>query len=148
MIIMRPAIVIICLLLSSLGMASPQCETASGETLKTPSENNKAFAALGSRESGSDQIIGIVKDGELLPLEPREGFIGPLRLTRIRMMEARSPESGELDLEDYEGRVIMVWSQGSGGGWLYAARIVDQAGPILTAVALRVFGQENQTAGE
>lgn len=99
-------------------------------------------------ESVGDLIIGLVKDGEFLPLEPRESFLGPLRLTRIRMVEARSPESGELDLGDYEGRIIMVWSQGSGGGWLYAARIVDQASPILTAVVLRVFEQDNQTAGE
>jgi hypothetical protein len=40
----------------------------------------------------------------------------------------------------------MVWSQGSGAGWRYDAKIIDQAGPILTALALRIFGQDNQTA--
>jgi hypothetical protein len=143
---MKPAIVIISLLLFSLGLACTQCETANEETLKNASENNKAFVAA-DQESGSDQIIGMVRDGEFLPLEPRQG-LGSLRLTSIRMMEARSPESGELHLEDYEGSVIMIRSQGSGGGWLYAARIVDQAGPILSAVALRIFGHDNQTAGE
>jgi hypothetical protein len=92
-------------------------------------------------------LLGIVKDGKFLPLESCQGFLGPVRLTSIRMREARSPESGDLNLEDYEGSVIMVWSQGSGGGWLYDAKITDQAGPILTALALRIFGQDNQTAG-
>ena len=144
---MRQVIVIVCLLFLSLGQASPPCETATGATSIASSENTKTIGAI-DQEYGRDQlIIGIVKDGEFLPLESRQGFPGSVRLTSIKMMEARSPESGELTLEDYEGSVIMVWRQGSGGGWLYDARVVDQAGPILTALALRIFGQDNQTAG-
>jgi hypothetical protein len=145
--IMRPAIVIVCLLFLSLGQASPPCETATEVTSETPTGNDKIFGATDQEHGSYHLIIGIVKDGEFLPLESRQGFLGPVRLTSIRMIEARSPESGELNLEDYGGSVIMVWSQGSGGGWLYDAKIVDQAGPILTALALRIFGQDNQTAG-
>jgi hypothetical protein len=145
---MRPTVVIICLLLLFLCSCSLQCETANWEALKDAGENNKSFTAPDSWEGGGDLIIGIVRGGEFHPLESRQSLLGPVKLTSIRMMEARSPESGELRLEDYEGSVIMVWTKGSGGGWLYDARIVDQAGPILTAVALRVFGQDNQTARE
>jgi hypothetical protein len=29
----------------------------------------------------------------------------------------------------------------NGGGWIYLAEVSEQAGPILTAVVQRVFGQ-------
>jgi hypothetical protein len=89
---------------------------------------------------GEEQLLGLVQDGKFMPLN--SSFALPIRLTSIQMMEARSPESGELNLTGFEGEVIMVSGRGGGGGWVYSARVIDRAGPILTAVALRVFGQE------
>lgn len=89
--------------------------------------------------SGSDQLFGIVKDGEFRPLAPRSVLGAPVRLTQIQMQAALSPESGELDLTEYEGQAIMVSGHGS-SGWIYSAVVVDQAGPILTAVVQQVFG--------
>lgn len=84
-----------------------------------------------------DRILGIVQEGRLLPLSPEAGT--PLRLTRIKMVEARPPESGELDLKGYEGGAIMVSFQGSGGEWLYSAKVIDKAKPILTETVKKTF---------
>lgn len=90
--------------------------------------------------NGDDQILGIVKDGEFLPLAPRSVLDTPVRLTRIQMQAAQSPQSAELDLTDYEGQAVMVHGRNA-GGWIYSAAVIDQAGPILTAVVQQVFGQ-------
>jgi hypothetical protein len=60
-------------------------------------------------------------------------------LTRIQMQEARPPETEELNLTEYEGQAILVRGH-DGGGWIYSAEVIDQAGPILTAVVQHVFG--------
>ncbi|MBN1814363.1 MAG: hypothetical protein JXA14_21160 [Anaerolineae bacterium] len=93
--------------------------------------------------NGDDQLLGIVKDGEFRPLAPRSVLDTPVRLTRIQMQAAQSPASAELDLTEYEGQAIMV--QGlNAGGWVYSARVIDQAGAILTAVVQQVFGQSDE----
>lgn len=88
--------------------------------------------------------IGVIRNGEFFPLEDQTDFLGPIRLTSIRMMEARPPETGELWLTEYEGEVIMICGHGLGGGWIYSARVVDRAGPILTSIALKVFEREKE----
>ena len=86
--------------------------------------------------------IGVIRNGEFFPLENQTDILGPVSLTSIRMMEARPPETGELRLTEYEGEVIMICGHGLGGGWIYSARVVDRAGPILTSIALKVFERE------
>jgi hypothetical protein len=88
--------------------------------------------------NGNNHVLGIVQDGSFQPLAPR-GLSA--RLTTIQMQAAMPPESGELDLAEYEGKAIMVRGH-DGGGWIYSAEVIDQAGPILTAVVQRVFGYE------
>lgn len=97
--------------------------------------------------SSSNQFLGIVKKGEapstglqLQLLVPDSQFGRFRKLTDIQMQEARPPEAGELDLTEYEGKVIMVDGQ-DGGRWIYSASIVDVAGPILTAVVNKLFGK-------
>jgi hypothetical protein len=90
--------------------------------------------------NGDDQLLGIVEGGEFRPLVPRSILSVPVRLTRIPMQAAQAPESAELDLTEYEGQAIMVSGHG-GGGWIYSAAVIDQAGPILTAVVQQVFGR-------
>ena len=92
--------------------------------------------------NGNEQFLGMVQNGRFQALE-RKGI--PSRLTTIQMQEAVPPESGELNLHKYEGRAIMVQGHG-GGGWIYSARIADEAGPILTAVVQQVFGQSSEAS--
>ena len=83
---------------------------------------------------GGDQwFLGIVREGEFLPLAPSTVLGAPVRLTGIPMQAAVSPESEELDLARYEGRVILVRGH-DGGGWIYSATVIVKAGPILSAV--------------
>ncbi|MFX1362950.1 MAG: hypothetical protein ACFFC5_06550 [Promethearchaeota archaeon] len=95
--------------------------------------------------SSSNHFLGIVKKGEdpskglqlqLLVPDSQSGHFR--KLTSIQMQEARPPEADELDLVEYEGKVIMV-SGHDGGRWIYSASIVDVAGSILTAVVNRLF---------
>ena len=97
--------------------------------------------------SSLNHFLGLVKKGE----DPSKGLQLQLlvpdslsghfrRLTSIQMQEARAPEAGELDLVEYEGKVIMVNGH-DGGRWIYSASIVDVAGPILTAVVNKLFGE-------
>ena len=92
-----------------------------------------------------DTILGAVNGGRFVPLEtvPTAGELEELRLTSIAMQEARSPESGELDLSPYEGSALLVHGR-KDSGWVYSAEVIDQAGPILTTVVLQVFGQNRQ----
>ncbi len=92
-------------------------------------------------------ILGVVQDGKFVFLNPVEELNQTARLTSIQMQEARSPESGELNLNKFEGKAIMVQGH-NGGGWIYSAKIVDKAGPILTAVAKRVFRKRRKRESE
>jgi hypothetical protein len=88
--------------------------------------------------NGNNQFLGIVTDGSLKSLRPA---LSPgKRLTAIAMQEAITPEARELNLDEYEGKVIMVRGH-DGGGWIYSAEVIDVAEPILTAVVQQVFGE-------
>ena len=54
------------------------------------------------------------------------------------MQQAQSPESAEIDLTEYEGIAIMVRGYESGER-IYSAEIIDQLGPILSAVVEKLF---------
>jgi hypothetical protein len=88
------------------------------------------------------QFLGIVKTGMFQILQSEQQPEGSARLTRIQMQEARSPESDEINLQDYEGKAILVQGH-NGGGWIHSAAIIDQAGPILTMLVEKLFGEEN-----
>jgi len=87
-------------------------------------------------------IIGVVENGEFRPLWPGRGALGTVDLTSIRPQEARSPESGKLDLREYEGKAIAVQGNDQ-GGWIYSASVIDAGGPLVTALVQKVFGQES-----
>ncbi len=90
----------------------------------------------------NSKILGVVKGGKFQPLWPEKSILDSVRLTKMQMQEARSPESGEFDLSKYEGQAVMVSGHGGGGGWVYDARIVDAAGPILTFLVLEKFSKQ------
>ena len=90
-------------------------------------------------QSPTNQVLGIVEQGRfksLLSTSP--GMNVNMRLTTIAMLEARSPETAELDISEYEGKAIMV-SGHHGGDWIYSAEVIDVGSPILTAMVQQVF---------
>ena len=93
-----------------------------------------------------DQIfVGIVENGEFRSLWPVQSAIGTTELTSIRPQEARSPESGKVDLSEFEGKTIAVQGNDQ-GGWIYSASVIDAGGPIITALVQHVFGQEGTSS--
>jgi hypothetical protein len=85
----------------------------------------------------NELFLGIVKEGKFKSLEPTTSSD---KLTTIGMQEAMAPESKRVDLETYEGKAIMV-SGHDGGDWIYSAKILEEAGLILTAAVLKAFGK-------
>jgi hypothetical protein len=86
-------------------------------------------------------LLGVVQGGELLLLAPSGSSGGVARLTRISMVESVSPESREIDLGPYEGLALVVRGH-DGGGWIYEAEIVEQGGPLLTALVQSAYRPE------
>ena len=92
--------------------------------------------------NGQDHILGIVQGGQFQVLSP-SGLAGhTLRLTRMGVQVSAAPESEEIDLSSYEGKALMVQGEES-SDWLYSAEVIDEAGPILTALVRRMFDVEN-----
>ena len=84
------------------------------------------------------QYLGIVEKGKFRQLVPKTRSALKNKFTSIAPQEARSPESGELSLGQYEDKAIMIEGVKQ-GVWLYSAQVTDSAGPILTAVVRKVF---------
>jgi hypothetical protein len=86
-----------------------------------------------------NEFLGVVKDGKFQLLFPKDALVGAfLRFTSIKIQQAVPPESGELDLSEYEGKVILIRGHGD-SGWVYSARVVETAGPILALVVQHLF---------
>ena len=96
---------------------SPKAETSVGDTDRT--------------------FIGVVENGKLRVLLPRPVDV---RFTGIQMQQAVSPETGELNLSEYEGCAIAIRGH-DGGGWVYSARVTDKGGPIVTALVRQASGE-------
>jgi hypothetical protein len=88
-------------------------------------------------------FLGVVQGGRFRPLAIERDSADSLRLTNVAIQAAQTPESGELSLATYEGSAIMVRGIDN-GEWIYSAIVMDQAGPILTAVVREVFDSENR----
>jgi hypothetical protein len=90
----------------------------------------------GSDINDSSDIMGIVKDGSFIVVETNE----TKKLTSIGLVEATTPESGLINLTQYEGKAILVSSpQISDNEWLFGATIIDIADPIVTKLVKEVF---------
>ncbi len=137
------AVAVLLSVLPSSGLeAAPDSLTARGaaesdQPAEAADDSDGSSAFLTPAAPGSNGgFLGVVEEGSFRMLSPHTGTA---RLTRIQMQEARTPESEEVNLTDYEGRAIMV-SGHDGGGWIYSAEVIDVAGPILTAMVRRIFG--------
>ena len=110
-------------------------------TTRTPKSRMRAGEDEVREElDANPTFIGVVEKGVLQIVFPKSVMSGSTRFTSIAMQEARSPESGELDLSQYEGRAIAIQGHNS-GGWVYSARVVDVGGPIVTALVRQVVDQ-------
>ena len=97
---------------------------------------------LSKASDGREHILGLVENGRLRVVFPAIGSPLGLRLTTIRRQEARSFESGEVDLSGYEGDAILVEGIRD-SGWIYEARIIEHASPILTLMVRRAFEEKS-----
>jgi hypothetical protein len=84
-------------------------------------------------------ILGLVREGQFRLSVPTGRELSHARLTGMQPEAGQPPETSEIDLTPYEGRAIMVRGFDL-GAWIYAAEIIDTAGPILTAVVERLSG--------
>jgi len=83
------------------------------------------------------ELLGVVQSSRFIPFVDFGGKF-PRRLTELQMQEGQLPESKEINLDKYEGLVIMV-SGNDSGNWIYSAQIVEVGGAILSAIAKKVF---------
>lgn len=88
--------------------------------------------------SRGGQFLGMVENGKFQLLLPENLVGASFRLTSVRIQEAVSPESREINLVEYEGEAIMIQGLES-GGWIYSAELIDEAGPILTILVQKLF---------
>jgi hypothetical protein len=86
------------------------------------------------------QFLGIVKNGKFHILVPTTESTEPVRLTEDSMVIGRNLV--EMNISKYEGLAIAVKGYG-GSDWIYSAEIVDQAGPIVSALFAKIFNQED-----
>lgn len=91
--------------------------------------------------SNNSQFLGIVENKKFKLVFSKSGPDIYVRLTSIPMQAAQSPERAELDLSTYQGKAIMIRGY-DGGGWIYSAEVIDEAGPILTVVVQQLFKQQ------
>jgi hypothetical protein len=99
--------------------------------------NQQPVQTKEAQMNGDEQTLGLVERGKFQPLGAAPS--GSVRLTRIPPQAGQPPESGELDLVEYEGSAIMVHGNNQ-GDWIYSAEVIDQATPIVTELVRRVFG--------
>ncbi len=93
----------------------------------------------------NEQFFGMVRQGRFSIFAPQRREGDSVRLTTIQVQEPGPPESVEIDLLPYEGKIIEV-SGLDRGDWIYSARVVEEAGPVLSDFLKKVFcrGEEQQ----
>lgn len=90
------------------------------------------------------QFLGMVENRKFQLLLPETLAGTSFRLTSVRVQEAVSPESREINLAEYEGEAILIQGRES-GEWIYSAELIDEAGPILTLLVQKLLTDKNQT---
>jgi hypothetical protein len=92
-----------------------------------------------------EEYLGLVRPDGFYEVRPDGVQQIPVRLTSILPMEARSPESGELDIADAAGYLVAVKGRRN-GEWIFAAEITERAGPALTRLVLALFDKSFGTS--
>ncbi|NIM17601.1 MAG: hypothetical protein GTO45_36770 [Candidatus Aminicenantes bacterium] len=92
-----------------------------------------------------EQFLGMVRKGVFHILAPQGFENRPMRLTGIQITEAAGPEAEEIDLSDYEDKVIVVNGHTQGGGsWIYSAEVAEEAGPVVSNFLETYFSEEEK----
>jgi len=89
-----------------------------------------AWIGFVTQGQSANVFLGRVHDGVFLAFEPNFCAGSEYRLTSIGMQEALLSEAGELDLDPYENKVIIVQGHDA-SGWLYSASILEVASPLI-----------------
>ncbi len=89
--------------------------------------------------------LGIVQKGLWNFLAPETGKNPTRRLTQVAIQEARSPESGEMDLSEYEGCLLLVEGR-ENGDWICSAQVVDQCDAAMSEAVLALLASRATTA--
>ena len=115
--------------------------TVSNGFLETPVKAQELKIFGGSDFKLPDgHFLATVEQGKLNMIVPHRPLNIPIRLTRIQMQEARPADSAEIDLKQYEGKVILINGY-DGGDWIYNASVTDSGGPLMTLLVKKVFGK-------
>jgi hypothetical protein len=93
----------------------------------------------GSDITDSSNMLWIVKDGVFILAETNE----TKKLPSVGLVEATTPDSGLINLTQYEGKAILVSSQSIlDNEWIFGATIIDIADPIVTKLVKEVYNLE------
>ncbi len=93
---------------------------------------------LEEQMSGNEQFFGMVRNGEFYVFAPQHLEGATVKLTTTWIEEPHTTESGVIDLAEFEGKIIEVSGHDS-GIWIYSAKVVEEAGPVLSDFLKRVF---------
>lgn len=91
--------------------------------------------------NGNEQFFGMVRGKEFYVFAPQHLGGSTVNLTTAQAHEAVPPESRKIDLSPYEGKIIEVSGRDS-GNWIYSAKVVEEAGPVLSDFLKNVFLKE------
>jgi N-acetylmuramoyl-L-alanine amidase len=84
------------------------------------------------------QFFGIVQNNQFKIFAPQELEGKIVSLTSVKAGESQPPGAGEVDLSDFENKIIEV-SGAENEGWIYSAVVVEEAGPVLSDFLRKVF---------
>jgi hypothetical protein len=86
-------------------------------------------------DNNNSEILGIIKDGSFIVVETNE----TKKLTSTGIVQAVTPESGLINVTEYEGKAILVSSEHIDNEWIFGATIIDIADPIETKLVEKIF---------
>lgn len=82
--------------------------------------------------------LGVVRRGGFVTLQSDDPTVRTCQLTAMPVGDPGDPATAAIPLAQYEGSVLMVRGFFA-DAWIRGAVIVEQAGPILSAVTVRSF---------
>ena len=89
------------------------------------------------------EFLGLVEDGRFRILEPKEHCC-TVRMTQLikpSLPDEAAIEKHQINISKEEGMAIMVEGiLAKEELWIYEAKVIDKAGPILSATVRKIFG--------
>ena len=103
-----------------------------------PGAINSITNSKEDQTTGNEQIFGMVRNGGFYVFAPQHLEGKTVKLTTVAMDDSLPPENNEIDLSMYKEKIIEVNGIDS-GDWIYSARVVEEAGPVLADFLKKVF---------